>query len=782
MISSASLAFGQVTTCPQQQFDNIGLRYRPAFDTQGDLLVYGAPWEFCAPDSVQGCGAVYVFRYDGAQWRQVTRLRPDDLYPYNAFGFSVAIDGDLIVVGAPAYYCPGFDPTGPGSVYVYRQVDPDNWNLEAKISAPFPSEYDAFGHSVDVKNGYVVVGSPGRTNCALPNTEPRTVYGYVLFDGVWIAESILSRPSISGFGTTVRLSEPHLAIGCGTDTGNGGTHVFKRNGTNWTETANIPNSQASSVIDLDGDRLLVCATTYRFNGTTWAFEANLRRPNGNYFCNGYGVSLRGDRAVSDYDFVFEFQFGAWKPTIRPSGIPTENFFVATELTDQGLFIGPYFFDLNTEDCNSNNVDDRCESLPPTDCNHNGALDICDIFSGSSTDCNDNGVPDECETLPDCNHNSSPDVCDIVNGSSTDCDDDQVPDECQPFLDCNANGVRDACDIKSGASNDCNGNHAPDECDLANGLISDCDGNGLPDPCTPETDCNGNGVFDACDLVNGTSLDCDGNGIPDDCEQDTLDCNSNGVPDRCDIAAGTLTDANGDGFADECGFGFGFTLQPAPDDAQGPRYISFVVPYVQNAPPTVAIRVRLASLVHPNPPNAAGITGPSFAGFEDRVRWVASPVYFTESNAPPAWGYVSQLSCAPYYTVWNGGPGGRVVYVSGPEILPSSDYDVQLVAQSCQGAERNCANVSAPLRVHTRRWGDVTPPFQAASPAPITQPDIMDVAAIINKLKDVPGALVVSRTDLFGSAPNHRVDISDVSSAVDAFKGLAFPFAGPSNCP
>ncbi len=87
-----------------------------------------------------------------------------------------------------------------------------------------------------------------------------------------------------------------------------------------------------------------------------------------------------------------------------------------------------------------------------DCNANGVVDGCDLFTGSSTDCNENRLPDDCEVLPkvdpDCNGNARPDDCDIAVGRSRDCQPNQVPDE---------------CDLEIGTSLDCDGDQMPDEC-------------------------------------------------------------------------------------------------------------------------------------------------------------------------------------------------------------------------------------------------------------------------------------------------------------------------------
>ena len=103
------------------------------------------------------------------------------------------------------------------------------------------------------------------------------------------------------------------------------------------------------------------------------------------------------------------------------------------------------------------------------------------------------------------------------------------------LDCNENGIPDECiDLE----NDCNVNGVPDECDIADETSEDCNGNGIPDECIElEDDCNTNSIPDECDIADETSADCNGNSIPDECDiadETSGDCNGNGIPDECEV--------------------------------------------------------------------------------------------------------------------------------------------------------------------------------------------------------------------------------------------------------
>lgn len=113
-------------------------------------------------------------------------------------------------------------------------------------------------------------------------------------------------------------------------------------------------------------------------------------------------------------------------------------------------------------------------------------------------------------------------------------------------------------------------------------------------------------------------------------------------------------------------------------------------------------------------------------------------------------------------------------------MPSSTFVIDVIAQGCDTGLS--ANFSLPITITTARWGDVVEPFQQPSPAPLTQPNVADIAAVVDKFKAVPTAPIVARCDLQPNVPDFQVNIADVAGTVDAFKNLAYPFPGPSACP
>jgi hypothetical protein len=252
----------------------------------------------------------------------------------------------------------------------------------------------------------------------------------------------------------------------------------------------------------------------------------------------------------------------------------------------------------------------------------------------------------------------------------------------------------------------------------------------------------------------------------------LDCNNNLTDDAIDIAVGLSGDCNGNGVPDECQPLAALQAEPTPIAKN--RYLSVVG---SNAGLSTVIRVTLRSLHHPNPPNLPQFPATDFSTFEGQIRWVGSPSTFTETEVPATTFTGATLQCEPHFMDWS---TVGLVHLYGPEIVPSSVYDLQVVAQGCDTSVES--NFSEAITVPTARWGDIVEPFQAPSPAALTQPNIQDVAAVVDKFKGVASAPIKARSDLAPDDPDGIVNILDVAAAVDAFKNFAYPYSGPTVCP
>jgi hypothetical protein len=467
----------------------------------------------------------------------------------------------------------------------------------------------------------------------------------------------------------------------------------------------------------------------------------------------------------------------------------------------------------SEDCNFNQVPDECESA--LDCNNNGSADFCDIASGFSQDCNGNAIPDECD----------------IGTISSDANGDNVPDECQgACCDCvqcsdtslaacqSLGGTFSGLGVLCGSASACTpGIPANDVCAQAivlpsepdvlqpfNNLCATLDGPASVNcpsaqsvgrdlwykytaPCTGSVTVStcATGNFDGIMDVYGGQAVCP---CPTTtaglitCGDDT--CGIGGGPAQVtfNVTAGMCYTIRVAGWNGESGSGVVdlsyntacvFTPPVPQFDAQDKcRFLSITIPAATNN--LLAIRVVLTSLHHVVPPYTGGPSIP-FTALEGQIRWVGPPQSFIESTAQLTPVTISPLQCTPHYREWN---TLGIFHVTGTEVVPSSLYTLQTVASSCMGNESGCTNVSSPVQNGTTRWGDVESPY--SPPQTIVQPDIGDIAALVNKFQSAPGARSKAQLLLAGNQfgvidilPD--LDFSHISRCVEAFRGSPYPF-------
>jgi hypothetical protein len=183
--------------------------------------------------------------------------------------------------------------------------------VEQKIEPPDPAEDDFFGWSVALEGDTLVVGSRLDDD---KGADSGSVYVYVRDGTSWTQqEKITASDGMPGdeFGFSVAISEDTIAIGAVHDDGfsvdQGSAYVFVRNGSVWSEQAKLQVSAVAYAhigisVSLDRDRLAVGAIgvdkvlMYERTGTTWALAQILAQmdpsPQGDSF--GQSVSLQGD--------------------------------------------------------------------------------------------------------------------------------------------------------------------------------------------------------------------------------------------------------------------------------------------------------------------------------------------------------------------------------------------------------------------------------------------------------------------------------------------------------
>ncbi len=118
----------------------------------GETVAAGA---YADDDKGTQSGAAYVWRYDGHKWGNETKIVPATGQAFDYFGFAIALDGDNLAVGAPVRLT---EFLGPGAVYLYRYRG-GSWNPIRKVIPSDGAPQDAFGFHLALGGNILVTGS-----------------------------------------------------------------------------------------------------------------------------------------------------------------------------------------------------------------------------------------------------------------------------------------------------------------------------------------------------------------------------------------------------------------------------------------------------------------------------------------------------------------------------------------------------------------------------------------------------------------------------------------------
>ncbi|KAA3605536.1 MAG: hypothetical protein DWQ01_19660 [Planctomycetota bacterium] len=124
-------------------------------------------------------GAVYSFSFDGNIWVEEQKLTASDGESADAFGGSISVEGDLLVIGASGDDDNG---NGAGAAYVFRRVS-GQWVEEQKLLSLQGQSVDGFGQSCSIDRGLIAVGAPGEDGSTV---DSGTVYTFQHIQGSWI--------------------------------------------------------------------------------------------------------------------------------------------------------------------------------------------------------------------------------------------------------------------------------------------------------------------------------------------------------------------------------------------------------------------------------------------------------------------------------------------------------------------------------------------------------------------------------------------------------------------
>ncbi len=163
-----------------------------------------------------GAGTAYVFVRDGVgDWAEQTQLVASDLQEEDAFGFSVAIDGDTIVVGAVENDVA--EPDG-GSAFVFTRDGAGVWTEQSQLVGSDTVDGDDFGDSVAIDGDIALVGAPRNSAAGLRSG---AVYVFARdASGIWSQRLQLTASDTTGggaFGGGLAFSGDTAVVGARQD-------------------------------------------------------------------------------------------------------------------------------------------------------------------------------------------------------------------------------------------------------------------------------------------------------------------------------------------------------------------------------------------------------------------------------------------------------------------------------------------------------------------------------------------------------------------------------------
>lgn len=293
-------------TVPQTPVAN--LRFGGVLARAGDQLLCGMSTAATAAGNSAGAVDVYNIANDALSFQE--RLTAGDESTNERFGYSVAIDGNTVAIGAAK------DTTARGvehgSAYVFTRSGA-TWTQQAKLSTNDGGDGLNFGSAVAVSDDTLIVGSPYDINPPIYNSAG-AAYAYVRNGGIWTLQEKLYADAMEYglFGSSIALDGDTAVIGAPTR-GNrhGSAYVFTRSGGLWDQQATLEesprraNAHFGSSLAIEGGTILVgapqsgqhpgVAHVFTRSGSTWDHQAVLEGAGDLRF--GTSVALSGNLAL-----------------------------------------------------------------------------------------------------------------------------------------------------------------------------------------------------------------------------------------------------------------------------------------------------------------------------------------------------------------------------------------------------------------------------------------------------------------------------------------------------
>ena len=349
----------------QQIIQSSDAAHRVAFgasiNVHGDTLVIGA-------HGTNDGGAFYVYTFIDNTWVEQQKLFGNTDAPVDLFGASAALNEDTMVISAPS---DDSDAGNAGAVYIFEH-DGSEWVQYQKLTANDGGEYDAFGSAIALGSDYLAIGAPGVDG----NTEGEgAIYIFSQSNIDWSqVDKLTPSDEIStSFGRSVFFTQGGLVAQAYSPNGN---YVFSMQNGEWIEQGRLlgptvvasefgfggnlgasMNTVVASAYDFGGSSPNAqSAQIYRFSNNIWQMAATVDLPP----FDNYNANV----AASDNFAVFAF--------------PEDNFIQVMAFIDTE---GDGVFDIS-----DNCIDDQ--NTAQTDTDMDGSGDACDEDIDGDTWLND----------------------------------------------------------------------------------------------------------------------------------------------------------------------------------------------------------------------------------------------------------------------------------------------------------------------------------------------------------------------------------------------------------
>ena len=236
-------------------------RFGNAVSLSGDILVVGAPLH---DGAAEDAGAAYIFERNNDRWKQTAKLTASDPEEGDRFGWDVAIDRDVVIVGSPLDDDAG---SKSGSAYIFVRNADGSWTEQAKLKSSDLAKGDQLGNTVDITRlsvaAYAIVGAHFDDDAG-----DKSGSAYIFMRdqaGAWAEQKKLTASDAEKrdqFGIDVAIDVNRAIVGAnqtdepGKWEDTGSAYSFLQIGTDWVEQSRVDAKNVGKGIGDDFETLV----------------------------------------------------------------------------------------------------------------------------------------------------------------------------------------------------------------------------------------------------------------------------------------------------------------------------------------------------------------------------------------------------------------------------------------------------------------------------------------------------------------------------------------------